>query len=110
MILTLEQLKKQMNVDEYFHDDDKYILSLGEVAESAVESHIDCSIQHVTARNGGMCPVGLQQAMLMLAAHLYNQREAVSDKSQVEIPLGYTYLLAPYINYSGRGKECDQDH
>jgi uncharacterized phiE125 gp8 family phage protein len=41
-------------------------------------------------------PSALRQAVLMLVAHLYENREAVAGESAVEIPSGAAALLAPY--------------
>lgn len=36
MFLTLERIKKHLNIDEYFKDDDDYLMFLGDVAEHTV--------------------------------------------------------------------------
>lgn len=41
MYLQLYQIKKHLNIDEDFHDDDEYLASLAEAAEKAVEVQID---------------------------------------------------------------------
>lgn len=41
-------------------------------------------------------PVAIRQAVLMLVAHLYENREAVAGEAAVEIPSGAAALLAPY--------------
>ena len=44
MYVTLEQAKKHLNIDSDFNEDDDYIMQLINVAEIAVEKHIDCDL------------------------------------------------------------------
>lgn len=41
-------------------------------------------------------PAPIRQAVLMLAAHWYANREAVADQGMAAIPLGVDALIAPY--------------
>lgn len=41
MYVNLQQLKKHLNIDSSFHDDDEYLCDLEQAAELAVERHID---------------------------------------------------------------------
>ena len=43
MYIQLYQVKKHLNIDEDFRDDDEYLMSLVEVAEKVVEKNIDTS-------------------------------------------------------------------
>ena len=45
MYLQLNQIKKHLNIDADFHDDDNYIQQLINVAEIAVERHIDYDLK-----------------------------------------------------------------
>ena len=36
MFLTLKRIKKHLNMDEYFKDDDEYLMFLEDVAEQTV--------------------------------------------------------------------------
>jgi uncharacterized phiE125 gp8 family phage protein len=42
------------------------------------------------------CPKLVKAAVLLLAAHLYENREATTDLKLVELPIGVTRLLTPY--------------
>lgn len=100
MEISLEHIKKHLNVDEYYNGDDAYIESLVEVAFLTVEKHIDKPIGEIALANDGKIPAPLLHAILLLVAHLYNQREAVAFASSSEVPLAYTYLLDLYKNYN----------
>ena len=52
MFLKLNDLKKHLNVDANFTDDDDYIISLGEVAEQIVQKHIDARLTDIVKEEG----------------------------------------------------------
>ena len=41
LYVQLYQIKKHLNIDEQFTDDDEYLVGLCEVAQATVETHID---------------------------------------------------------------------
>lgn len=108
--LKLYQIKRHLNIDERFQEDDEYLLELAEVAQAAVEKHLDTSLQEIAQNNGGTLPPPIVHAMKLLVAEYYGQREAISYTATQVVPLAYDYLLAPYINYKPK-KEllCKQD-
>lgn len=93
--LTLDDLHKQMLIDDDFTEDDTYLEMLGDVVERVVEDHLDYSLNDVIHNNGGL-PKPLKMAMLMMAAYLYNQR---GDADNMEIPDAFYVLLKPYVKY-----------
>ena len=98
MLVTLKQLKKHLNIDESFTDDDKYIAMLGEVATQSVMRELDMTKDELMGY--GPVPAPITHAMMLLAGSLYANREAVSYSSAVEVPLAYQYLLSPYKKHS----------
>ena len=101
MYLTLEQTKKHLNLEADYIDDDDYITSLMQVAEAAVELHINQKLIDVAAINGGVLPLRLMHAMLLMVGNLYANREIVSFATKtLEIPFNYRCLLNFYQNYS----------
>lgn len=92
--LTIEQLKQHLNIDTSFTADDDYLKALAEVAEEAVT-------EHCNNRFANGVPFPVRQAMLLMAGHLYTNREPIAiGVAANKIPLSYEYLLSPYINYS----------
>lgn len=66
---------------------------------STLESPGAIRIRHVSGYgpDSASVPGSLRQALLLLAAHLYERREAVTDSKDIrEVPLALKYLLAPY--------------
>lgn len=108
--LKLYQIKRHLNLDERFQEDDEYLLELAEVAQAAVEQHLDRKLSDIAKDNGGTLPSPIVHAMKLLVAEYYGQREAISYTSTQVVPLAYDYLLAPYIDYKPK-KEllCKRD-
>lgn len=102
MFLTVKELKKQLNIDPQFTDDDQYLKDLANVAEKVVEKHIDMKLEVVASKNGGVFPSPLLHAMKLFVANLYENREPVGFASSSELPLSFQYLLSLYKNYSNQ--------
>lgn len=98
MYITIDKVKKHLNIDADFLDDDNYITSLIEVAENVVERHIGYKLSDKVEANDGCLPKGIEHAMLLLIGHFYNTREAVTFGTGTELPLGYNYLLDLFTN------------
>lgn len=92
--LNLELLKKQVKADD-FTEDDEYLEYLLENAEETV---ILATNREREELMGGLMelPRPLQQAILMLAAHWYNQRESVSAVAMHEVPSSMQALVKPF--------------
>lgn len=99
MYLNIEEIKKHLNIDSAFTEDDNYLLSLADVAEKTVEKHINQRLCEVVAENGEL-PSPLRHAMLFFVGNLYLSRESVTYGSATEIPLTFNYLLDLYKNYN----------
>lgn len=98
--LKLRDIKKHLNIDDYFTDDDLYIEALSNVAEKVVEKHIDLGLDIVADYNGGELPPPLIHAMLLFIGNMYANRESVAFASASEIPLSYQYILDLYKCYN----------
>lgn len=103
MYVTLAQIKKHLNIDTSFHEDDEYLVDLEQVAENAVERHIDDNLGRIFIASGGkQLPAPLVHSILILLGNLYANRESIAYTSLTEIPYNLTYLLDLYKNYSNR--------
>lgn len=106
--LTLDLIKKQLNITD-FDDDNSYLETLGGAVENAVEIHIDDSLERLAEKNNGTLPLALQQAMLLLLGTYYANREHIAFSNNFEVGNSYTYLLDLFRNYAGHSKE-DKDN
>lgn len=97
--LNLDQIKRHLNIDDFYHDDDQYLVDLGEVAELSVERHLANSLNKLAENNGGELPKPIIHAMLLMVGTFYQNRESVSFASASKIPLAYEYLIALYQYY-----------
>lgn len=100
MFLTIEEVKKHLNIDSQFTEDDAYLESLVTVSEAIVEKHIDMKLDVLASKSGGTLPKPLLQAMLLQIGTLYENRESVAYAASNEVPNTYSYILSLYKNYS----------
>lgn len=98
--VSLQEIKKQCNVDEGFTDDDAYLAGLTSVAQKVVENDI-CHPLAEFEDDEGNIPEDLRHCILLMAANLYMNREPVAFSVSMEVPLSYRYLLQPYVDYAG---------
>jgi uncharacterized phage protein (predicted DNA packaging) len=89
-------LKMHVRADD-FSDDDQYLQHL----LNAAEEYVCRATNRTTAEllelgDGSSLPATLKQAVLMIAGHWYNQREAVSGVQMAEVPYTLQALIKPY--------------
>lgn len=99
MYIQLDLAKKHLNIEEDFTEDDEYILSLIEVAESAVRVHVNEDFASIAEKNGGCLPPPILQAVLLMIGNMYQNREPIGAKNQA-LPFNYQYLIDLYRNYN----------
>lgn len=100
MYVQLYEIKKHLNINSDFHDDDEYLGYLEEVAEKVVENNIDTKLRKLEDGDGDI-PSPLKQAMLLLIANFYANRESVAFSQSTEVPVSYKYLIDLFRNYRG---------
>ena len=100
MYLKLSQIKKHLNINEDFVDDDEYLVELSKVTENVVQKHIDRELSELEDEEGNI-PSALLHAMLLLIGTYYASRESVAFVSTSELPHAYDYIIALYKNYDG---------
>ncbi len=105
MYIGIEKIKKHLNIDTDFNDDNEYLLALEDVAEKAVEKHINQKLSSLCEENGGDLPSPLLHAILLFIGNLYLSRESISFSSVIEVPMSYNYLLDLYKNYNNENMD-----
>ncbi|MCM1022411.1 MAG: head-tail connector protein [Muribaculaceae bacterium] len=100
-VVSLALFKKHVRADD-FSDDDEYLQHLIDSAEVAVIAATNRSEQELIDGNGGEFPAPLKHAVMMLAAHWYNQRESVSTAQMHEVPDALQALVKPYRKLGSR--------
>lgn len=97
-MLDLETVKKHLNLEQDFVQDDEYILGLMSMAEQAVMVHTNESEETLEENNGGCFPTPLLQAMLLMVGNMYQNREPLGTRNAA-LPFNYQYLIDLYRNY-----------
>lgn len=102
MFLELDRIKKHLNIDDYYKEDDWYIKTLYDVAEKVVEKHTDENLKDIANENGGELPPPLLHAMLLFIGDMYRSRESTTFGTVNSIPFSYDYILSLYKNYRSK--------
>lgn len=97
--LTIEEIKKHLNIEADFTDDDVYLESLANAAQSATEIYLDTPLSDYEDANGNL-PRSIVQAMLLLIGTWYAIRESVSSSSMTVVPTAFEFLCDLHRNYS----------
>lgn len=97
-MLELDIVKKHLNIEPDFTEDDEYILGLIDMAEQAVRVHVNEDFALLAEQNGGCIPAPLCQAMLLMIGNMYQNREPLGTKN-LALPFNYQYLIDLYRNY-----------
>lgn len=94
-VVSLALFKKHVRADD-FADDDVYLEHLLETAEESVIMATNRTVEDLCDNYAGEVPTPLRHAIMMLAAHWYNQRESVSSAQMHEVPDSLQALIKPY--------------
>lgn len=95
-VVCLDLFKKHVRADD-FADDDIYLEHLLDTAQEAVVTATRRSVTELVDLGAGDFPVPLRHAVMMLAAHWYNQRESVSASQMYQVPDTLQALVKPYV-------------
>lgn len=95
--VTLEEIRNQIRMDDFFTADDALLESLAESAESFLESHLNCPLDDIEAENSGEFPKALKQAILLFVSYLYDNDGSGENR---DIPQAFWALCKPYQNYT----------
>ena len=96
--LTLKEIKKQLNIDLDYTDDDEYLTLLADSAEDMTAQLLDCDLTEIYAENGEM-PASIQHAMRILVDYFYSVNRGSSSES-IDIPNAVYTMLKLYRNYN----------
>lgn len=92
-------IKKHLQIDEDYQNDNDYLLQLYNVAEQSILRHLNVSSIEELKGEEENIPLPIQQAILLLIGNLYKNREPVSDKTAIKIPYTFEYLIDFYRKY-----------
>lgn len=95
--LTLADIKKHLNIDSSFTDDDAYLEALSLVAEDVVAKYLDCELTNLLVN--GSLPSALKHAMLLFIGNMYKNRESTTNLSVNVIPHSFDLICDLYRNF-----------
>lgn len=93
--VSLALFKTQVRADDY-DDDDDYLAYLLDVSEQAVVNATNRTYDELLSMGGGEMPKPIQQAILLLGAHYYSQRESVAGVQMHAVPDSLQTLIKQY--------------
>lgn len=93
--ITLFELKRHLNIETSYNEDDTYLQDVLAVSQLAIENYCNLGLSGYTDET---IPVTVKQATLLLAAHFYLNRQLVSYAQGYEIPYTFKFLLNEYRN------------
>lgn len=106
MYTTLAMIKRHLNVDQSFTEDDEYITYLYMVAEAVVQVHLCANLEDYEDDEHNI-PAGIIHAMMLYIGDLYNSREGNAYGVNIQqVPFGYEYLISLYKNYADTSSEA----
>ena len=98
LYVTIEELKRQVNLVEEYAGDNEYLDYILKVAHSSVEHDIHQPIG-TFEKDGELDPM-LRHAILIIASHFYTVREPIAFVQPHIIPFTYQYLIQPFKRYT----------
>lgn len=97
MYVTLTELKKQMNIDASFTEDDTYITALEGAAEEVVAKYINRDLGDMLSNNE--LPASIKHAIMLWVSTAYSIRESVSNVSMIPVPHAFELLCDLWRKY-----------
>lgn len=94
-VVDFSLFKQHVKADE-FADDDTYLQHLLKSATKHVIRATNRTETELTAMGDGEFPAELQQAIMMLGAHWYNQRESNAQTIMPEVANSLQALIKPF--------------
>lgn len=91
MYIKLSEVKKQLNLDEWFNEDDELLVYLINVSEDVVEKRLGKRLKECLTKDGDLVP-SVKHSILVLISTYYSQREATSPSTITTVPYTFDFL------------------
>ena len=106
-LVDLTLFKQHVRADDFGSDDAVLQFYLDAAVEAVITATNRTEAELLDMSDGTALPKPLQQAAMMLAAHWYNQREAVSGTQMHEVPASLMALVKPFRKLADDSGEND---
>ena len=90
-MITLDEIKDQLNLEQGDTLEDALLTRLSSVAVEQVKLHLNAPMPDPV-------PESLKQAALLLVGHMYENREATNDRTIKHVPMTFDWLVSMYRN------------
>lgn len=97
--IDLQMLKKHLNIEEDFTEDDSYLGILSNAAVNVVENYLVDNLELIAEDNGGELPSSLSLAIFIMVADWYAYRESVTNLSVNKLPQSLMFILNQFKCY-----------
>ena len=97
--IDLQMLKKHLNIEEDFTEDDSYLEILSNAAVNVVENYLVDNLELIVEDNGGELPSSLSLAIFIMVADWYAYRESVTNLSVNKLPQSLMFILNQFKCY-----------
>lgn len=97
--IDLQMLKKHLNIEEDFTEDDSYLEILSNAAVNVVENYLVDNLELIAEDNGGELPSSLSLAIFIMVADWYAYRESVTNLSVNKLPQSLMFILNQFKCY-----------
>lgn len=95
-LVSLDLFKQHVRSDS-FAGEDALLQHYLDAAETYLVRRTERSVHELLAMGGGTLPDDFVIAVLMLAAHWYDHREATSATVRTEVPYGVSAMITPFL-------------
>lgn len=99
MEITLDDIKRHLQIELDCNEDDLFIADLESSAADVVRINLNLNSLDEIRECNGLLPAGVYQAMLLLIGTWYANRESISYGSPKPVPHGLEYILDHYRRY-----------
>ncbi|QBH98417.1 phage gp6-like head-tail connector protein [Limnobaculum zhutongyuii] len=99
-MLTLKEIKIQCRIDADYTVEDDFLELIGKAAIKRIETRTNRHLYKTevpeTDLDGLLFQEDIKLAALLLVGHWYENRTAVGDFDQTEVPMGFNFIIDPY--------------
>lgn len=102
MLLTLEEIKRQLRLEEDYSDEDSLLETFSKAVQARTETYLNRKLYDAVSDipaddpDGLVLPDDIRLGMLLLVTHFYENRSSVTEVEKTEMPQSYTWLVGPY--------------
>lgn len=108
MIVSLQEIKKHLYIDDDIIDDDDMLVDLIQTASAIVFMHLGWEVDEGKI-DDYIFPRPIVQAVKLMVGELYAHREITTASSVNALPMAYEYLLSPYKNHTLQMRKIEDE-